>query len=254
MAKTMLLGSLFVWIRDKITQVGGMSMHKILVVEDDAVIRNAVGDALTQWGYQVVLVTDFDQVLDIFVAEQPQLVLLDITLPFFNGYFWCQELRKVSQVPVLFLSSRQEALDVVTAINMGGDDYVTKPFDMGVLVAKVQSLLRRSYEFVTNQKWLDYEGAVLDIKALTLIYTGQSVALTKNEFQILRVLFEQHGQMVSRDRLMRELWNSDVFIDDNTLTVNVARLRKKLEPLGMGDWIVTRKGVGYGLVKSNEQN
>ncbi|AXT15689.1 response regulator transcription factor [Streptococcus thermophilus] len=222
-------------------------MHKILLVEDDEVIRQQVKKILEQWEYEVVLVEDFMEVLSLFVKEEPHLVLMDIGLPLFNGYRWCQEIRKVSKVPIMFLSSRDQAMDIVMAINMGGDDFVTKPFDQNVLLAKIQGLLRRSYEFGKDQSLLEYMGVILNLKAMDLVYQGEVVSLTKNEFQILQVLFERSGNIVSREDLMKELWNSDFFIDDNTLSVNVARLRKKLEAVGLKDFIETKKGVGYGL-------
>ena len=222
-------------------------MHKILLVEDDEVIRQQVKKMLEQWGYEVVLVEGFMEVLSIFVKVEPHLVLMDIGLPLFNGYHWCQEIRKVSKVPIMFLSSRDQAMDIVMAINMGGDDFVTKPFDQNVLLAKIQGLLRRSYEFGKDQSLLEYMGVILNLKAMDLVYQGEVVSLTKNEFQILQVLFERSGNIVSREDLMKELWNSDFFIDDNTLSVNVARLRKKLEAVGLNDFIETKKGVGYGL-------
>ena len=222
-------------------------MHKILLVEDDEVIRQQVKKILEQWEYEVVLVEDFMEVLSIFVKVEPHLVLMDIGLPLFNGYHWCQEIRKVSKVPIMFLSSRDQAMDIVMAINMGGDDFVTKPFDQNVLLAKIQGLLRRSYEFGKDQSLLGYMGVILNLKAMDLVYQGEVVSLTKNEFQILQVLFERSGNIVSREDLMKELWNSDFFIDDNTLSVNVARLRKKLEAVGLKDFIETKKGVGYGL-------
>ena len=222
-------------------------MHKILLVEDDEVIRQQVKKILEQWEYEVVLVEDFMEVLSLFVKEEPHLVLMDIGLPLFNGYHWCQEIRKVSKVPIMFLSSRDQAMDIVMAINMGGDDFVTKPFDQNVLLAKIQGLLRRSYEFGKDQSLLEYMGVILNLKAMDLVYQGEVVSLTKNEFQILQVLFERSGNIVSREDLMKELWNSVFFIDDNTLSVNVARLRKKLEAVGLKDFIETKKGVGYGL-------
>ena len=222
-------------------------MHKILLVEDDEVIRQQVKKILEQWEYVDDLVEYFMEVLSLFVKEEPNLVLMDIGLPLFNGYHWCQEIRKVSKVPIMFLSSRDQAMDIVMAINMGGDDFVTKPFDQNVLLAKIQGLLRRSYEFGKDQSLLEYMGVILNLKAMDLVYQGEVVSLTKNEFQILQVLFERSGNIVSREDLMKELWNSDFFIDDNTLSVNVARLRKKLEAVGLKDFIETKKGVGYGL-------
>ena len=228
-------------------------MHKILLVEDDTVIRQQVKKMLEQWGFEVVAVEDFMQVLTIFAKEEPHLVLMDIGLPLFNGYHWCQEIRKISKVPIMFLSSRDQAMDIVMAINMGGDDFVTKPFDNNVLLAKVQGLLRRSYEFGTDQILLEYHGVILNLKSMDMVYEGEVITLTKNEFQILRVLFEHSGSIVARDDLMKELWNSDFFIDDNTLSVNVARLRKKLEEVGLKNFIETKKGIGYGLTNGSSE-
>ena len=228
-------------------------MHKILLVEDDTVIRQQVKKMLEQWGFEVVAVEDFMQVLTIFAKEEPHLVLMDIGLPLFNGYHWCQEIRKISKVPIMFLSSRDQAMDIVMAINMGGDDFVTKPFDNNVLLAKVQGLLRRSYEFGTDQSLLEYHGGILNLKSMDMVYEGEVITLTKNEFQILRVLFEHSGSIVARDDLMKELWNSDFFIDDNTLSVNVARLRKKLEEVGLKNFIETKKGIGYGLTNGSSE-
>ena len=226
-------------------------MHKILLVEDDAVIRQMIKNILELWVYKVVAIEDLMQVLTTFVKEEPQLVLMDIGLPLFNGYHWCQEIRKISTVPIMFLSSRDQSMDIVMAINMGADDYVTKPFDNNVFLAKVQGLLRRSYEFGTDQSLLEYQGVILNLKSMDLVYGGELVTLTKNEFQILRVLFEHSGSIVARDDLMKELWNSDFFIDDNTLSVNVARLRKKLEEHGLKHFIETKKGIGYGLTNGH---
>ncbi|HEM3695291.1 TPA: response regulator transcription factor [Streptococcus suis] len=227
-------------------------MQKIFLVEDDKTISQLVAKNLINWGYQVQEVKDFQMVLDQIRDFQPHLILLDIGLPFFNGYYWCQEIRKTSRVPIMFLSSHDQPMDIVMAINMGADDYVTKPFEMTVLLAKIQGLLRRTYDFVGEQSLLWFEEVSLDLKTMQVSY-GQAVAeLTRNEFQILRVLFEHGKEVVSREELMRELWNSDIFVDDNTLSVNIARLRKKLAELGLPDLIATKKGVGYGLVWTHE--
>lgn len=227
-------------------------MQKILLVEDDKTISQLVAKNLINWGYQVQEVKDFQTVLDQIRDFQPHLILLDIGLPFFNGYYWCQEIRKTSRVPIMFLSSHDQPMDIVMAINMGADDYVTKPFEMTVLLAKIQGLLRRTYDFVGEQSLLWFEDVSLDLKTMQVSY-GQAVAeLTRNEFQILRVLFEHGKEVVSREELMRELWNSDIYVDDNTLSVNIARLRKKLAELGLPDLIMTKKGVGYGLVWTHE--
>ncbi|HEM3661416.1 TPA: response regulator transcription factor [Streptococcus suis] len=227
-------------------------MQKILVIEDDKTISQLVAKNLINWGYQVQEVQDFQMVLEQMEDFQPHLILLDIGLPFFNGYYWCQEIRKTSRVPIMFLSSHDQPMDIVMAINMGADDYVTKPFEMTVLLAKIQGLLRRTYDFVGEQSVLWFEEISLDLKTMQVSY-GQIVEeLTRNEFQILRVLFEHGKEVVSREELMRELWNSDIFVDDNTLSVNIARLRKKLAELGLPDVIATKKGVGYGLVWTHE--
>ncbi|HFI0563703.1 TPA: response regulator transcription factor [Streptococcus suis] len=227
-------------------------MQRILLVEDDRIISQLVAKNLTNWGYQVQEVKDFQTVLDQISDFQPHLILLDIGLPFFNGYYWCQEIRKTSRVPIMFLSSHDQPMDIVMAINMGADDYVTKPFEMTVLLAKIQGLLRRTYDFVGEQSVLWFEEISLDLKTMQVSYGQVVEELTRNEFQILRVLFEHGKEVVSREELMRELWNSDIFVDDNTLSVNIARLRKKLAELGLPDVIATKKGVGYGLVWTHE--
>ncbi|HEL1558855.1 response regulator transcription factor [Streptococcus suis] len=227
-------------------------MQKILLIEDDKTISQLVAKNLINWGYQVQEVKDFQMVLEQMEEFQPHLILLDIGLPFFNGYYWCQEIRKISRVPIMFLSSHDQPMDIVMAINMGADDYVTKPFEMTVLLAKIQGLLRRTYDFVGEQSLLWFEEISLDLKTMQVSYGQVVEELTRNEFQILRVLFEHGKEVVSREELMRELWNSDIFVDDNTLSVNIARLRKKLAELGLKDVIMTKKGVGYGLVWTHE--
>ena len=227
-------------------------MQKIFLVEDDKTISQLVAKNLTNWGYQVQEVKDFQTILKQIDDFQPHLIILDISLPFFNGYYWCQEIRKTSRVPIMFLSSHDQPMDIVMAINMGADDFVTKPFEMTVLLAKIQGLLRRTYDFVGEQSLLWFEEVALDLKTMQVSYTEAVEELTRNEFQILRVLFEHGKEVVSREALMRELWNSDIFVDDNTLSVNIARLRKKLTELGLSDLITTKKGVGYGLVWIHE--
>ncbi|MFM0584146.1 response regulator transcription factor [Streptococcus suis] len=227
-------------------------MQKILVIEDDKTISQLVAKNLINWGYQVQEVQDFQMVLEQMEDFQPHLILLDIGLPFFNGYYWCQEIRKTSRVPIMFLSSHDQPMDIVMAINMGADDYVTKPFEMTVLLAKIQGLLRRTYDFVGEQSLLWFEEVSLDLKTMQVSYGQDVEELTRNEFQILRVLFEHGKEVVSREELMRELWNSDIFVDDNTLSVNIARLRKKLAELRLPNLIMTKKGVGYGLVWTHE--
>lgn len=220
-------------------------MYKLLIVEDDAVIAKLIQQYMESWGYESVCVENFQEVLQIFIAQNPQLVLMDISLPFYNGYHWCDEIRKISKVPIIFISSASDNMNIVMAVNMGGDDFVAKPFDLGVLQAKVQALLRRTYDFAGDSKLLEHNGMIFDTGKGLVTYADERVELTKNEMGILETLLEQKGRIVTRDKLMERLWESDNFIDDNTLTVNVARLRKKLGEIGIQDMIKTRKGIGY---------
>ena len=220
-------------------------VYRILVVEDDMIIANAIKKTITKWGYQVECVTDFQDVLGQFVAFDPQLVLLDISLPYYDGFHWCTEIRKVSKVPIIFISSASDNLNIVMAMNMGGDDYITKPFDLTVLAAKIRALIRRTYDFAGQTNLVEHRGAILNIGDGTLTYRGQEVELTRNEHRILQLLMENKGQVVTRETIMTHLWETDSYVDDNTLTVNVARLRRKLESLGLDDFIVTKKSVGY---------
>ena len=220
-------------------------MYKLLIVEDDAVIARTIKKHMESWGYKAVCVEDFKNVLQVFVTEEPQLVLLDISLPFYNGYHWCSEIRKISKVPVIFISSASDNMNIVMAVNMGGDDFIAKPFDLNVLCAKVQAMLRRTYDFGGDGNLLEHKGMIFDSGKGIVTYEGVKVELTKNEIGILQALLEQKGRIVTREKLMEKLWQSDSFIDDNTLTVNVARLRKKLEEAGAYDMIKTRKGIGY---------
>ena len=220
-------------------------MHRIFIVEDDAVIADVVERHLSGWGYQVRQCRDFEHVLEEFAAFDPQLVILDISLPFFNGYHWCRSIRQVSKVLILFLSSASDNMNIVMAVQMGGDDFVAKPFDLTVLTAKVQALLRRTYDFGPAAPLLECGGAVLNLSDASLTVGQARVELTRNEFRILRLLLEHWGEIVSREAIMTCLWASDSFVDDNTLAVNINRLRKKLAAAGLGDFIRTRKGAGY---------
>ncbi len=220
-------------------------MYKILIVEDDRVIAQAIQKQINTWGYEAAAVQDFRKVMETFVDFDPQLVLLDISLPFYNGYHWCAEIRKVSKVPIIFLSSNSDNMNIVMAMNMGADDFIAKPFDLNVLVAKIQALLRRTYDFTGNTSLLEHGGLLLNCNDTTVSCGGKRQRLTKNEFRILQTLMEQHGSVVSREAIMQAIWESDDFIDDNTLTVNVTRLRRKLEKLGYYDYIKTKKGLGY---------
>lgn len=220
-------------------------MFKIMIVEDDQTIATLLAEHLRRWGYEAHCCVHFEDVLGEFVRLSPHLVLMDISLPFFNGYHWCGKLRQVSTVPILFLSSHGASMDQVMAMSMGGDDYITKPFDLEVALAKIGALLRRAYDFTGSQSLLEHRGAVLDIGASALLYGDARLELTKNENRILQLLLERKGATVSRDALMHRLWDSDCFVDDNTLTVNVTRLRKKLEDIGLTDFILTQRGEGY---------
>lgn len=230
-------------------------MYRILVVEDDAVIAAQIGKYLAKWGYEVEPVKDFADVMGRFAAYEPQLVLMDIGLPFYNGYYWCGEIRKVSQVPIIFISSASDNMNVVMAVNMGGDDFVTKPFDLEILQAKVQALLRRAYAFTAPGTVLEYRGVLLNMTDMSLSFRRKEksvsrMELTKNEFRILQTLFEAAGGIVSRDMLMKRLWDDECFVDDNTLTVNMNRLRKRLAEIGLSNLVQTKKGVGYFLVQA----
>ena len=220
--------------------------HRIFIVEDDRVIAAAVKRHIESWGCEARVVQDFRNVLKEFVAFDPHLVLMDISLPFFNGYHWCREIRNVSKVPVIFISSASDNMNIVMAMNMGADDFIAKPFDLDVLTAKVQAMLRRTYDFANpDANRLKAHGAVLDLGTGVLEYEGAQLELTKNELKVLQCLLEKSGHVVSRDELMMRLWQTDSFVDENTLTVNITRLRRRLENIGLGDFIKTRKGLGY---------
>ena len=219
--------------------------YRILIVEDDEVIARSIQKLMGDWGWEACCVEDFSKVLDTFASYNPHLVILDIALPACNGFYWCMEIRKISRVPVVFLSSASDNMNIVIAMNMGGDDFIAKPFDRNVLAAKIQAILRRTYDFAANTELIAHKGAVLNTADATLTYEGQRIDLTKNDYKILKMLLENKGKTVSRDALMTRLWETDCFVDENTLTVNITRLRKKLEQGGLTDFIVTRKGMGY---------
>ena len=220
-------------------------MYKILIVEDDNTIAERLASHLKKWNYKTVCVRDFKNVMEEFKKTDPQLVILDIGLPFYNGFYWCQEIRKLSNVPIIFLSSMNDNMNIVMAMNMGGDDFIAKPFDLAVLSAKLQAVLRRSYGMELKSHTLDFDGISLDLDDTTASYKGEKIELTKNEFIILKTLFEKIGKVVSRDELMEKLWGNDEFVDDNTLTVNIARVRKKFEQVGADGLIRTKRGLGY---------
>ena len=222
-------------------------MYKILIIEDDLTMAQAIQKEMKMWGNDAQYVQDFKNVLETFAEFDPHLVLMDITLPFYNGYHWCSRIREVSKVPVIFVSSASDNMNIVMAVNMGGDDFIAKPFDLDVLIAKIQALLRRTYDFAGQNTVLEHRGALLNLGDATLICGETRVDLTKNELKILQVLMENKEKIVSRDTLMTKLWESDSFVDENTLSVNVGRLRKKLDAAGLPDFILTKKGIGYHI-------
>ena len=223
----------------------GQNMYKILIVEDDLPMAQAIQKEMSMWGNEAQYVQDFQNVLTTFTEYDPHLVLMDITLPFYNGYYWCSEIRRISNVPVIFISSASDNMNIIMAVNMGGDDFVAKPFDLSVLTAKVQAVLRRTYDLAGKIPVLEHRGAILNLNDTTLTYNGAKIDLTKNEFRILQTLMENKGRLVSRDTLMTRLWETDNYIEENTLTVNIARLRKKLEKAELTDFITTKVGEGY---------
>ena len=222
-------------------------MQKIMIVEDDEIIASSIKKHLEKWNYDVFVVNDFENVLEDFRHYEPLLILLDISLPYYNGYYWCQEIRKESEVPIIFISSTSENMNIVMAMNMGADDFINKPFDLTVLTAKLQAILRRTYSFNKTQNVLNYHSLTLDLLKGVISYHEDSIELTKTELKIMQILFEHAGQIVSRDTIMEALWQSEAFVDDNTLSVNINRLRKKLDAFSLPQLIRTKKGIGYQL-------
>lgn len=222
-------------------------MYKVFLAEDDDGIANAIIKRLSEWEFMVRRADDYRNVLKEFKEFDPHIVLLDISLPFYNGFHWCSEIRAVSKCPVVFISSVSDNLNIVTAMNMGGDDFIAKPFDLSVMVAKVQAILRRSYDFAENIGVITHKGAVLNTANATLMFNGEKIDLTKNEYRIMETLLENKGKVVSRELLMNKLWETDSYVDENTLSVNIARLRKKLELAGLHNYISTKVGMGYSV-------
>lgn len=221
-------------------------MMKIMIVEDDETVRELVSESLQKWGFETIEVYDFKLVLDTFEKEQPHLVLLDITLPVFDGYYWVQKIREISKAPVIFISSRDTNADSIMSMNLGGDDYVTKPFSTDILIAKVNALLRRTYDYSkADNSTLKHNGLILNMENSSFMVNDESVELSKNEFQLLLILMKNQGKIVSREKLLRALWDDERFVDDNTLTVNINRLRKKIEGAGITGYIETKVGQGY---------
>lgn len=222
-------------------------MYKILIIEDDRTIANAVKNHLEKWGFEAKCAENFKDIMTEFTEFSPHLVLMDIGLPYYNGFYFCSEIRRISKVPVVFLSSASDNMNIVMAMNMGADDFINKPFDLTVLTAKLQAILRRTYSFNKTQNVLNYQSLTLDLLKGVISYHENSIELTKTELKIMQILFEHAGQIVSRDTIMEALWQSEAFVDDNTLSVNINRLRKKLDAFSLPQLIHTKKGIGYQL-------
>ncbi len=220
-------------------------MYKVLIVEDDNIIANAIKKHLMRWEYDVRCVTDFGHVIDEFTSYNPHIVLMDISLPQYSGFFLCSQIRQISSVPVIFVSSMSDNMNIVMAVNMGGDDFISKPFELEVLTAKIQALLRRTYSFIEHTNIIECKGAILNINDMSFVYNNNRIELTKNEYRILKCLMEKKNEVVQRDEIIKKMWDDEAFIDDNTLTVNITRLRKKLDEAGLTDFIKTKKGAGY---------
>lgn len=220
-------------------------MFKIFVVDDSQIISEKLKNELEKWGFGVILADDFERVFDTFKDEKPDLVVMDIGLPFYDGYFWTRKIRDISNVPIIFLSSKEDTMNKIMAMEMGADDFVSKPFEIDLLLAKIKAILRRAYDYKENLSRLEIRGLILDLKSMAISYGEKSLDLSKNEFKILETLMVNKGNVVSREKLMTSLWSTDIYIDDNTLTVNISRLRKSLAGLGIGDFIKTKQGLGY---------
>ncbi|MBO1199868.1 response regulator transcription factor [Staphylococcus simiae] len=218
---------------------------KILIIEDDFVIAESLAIELEKWHYEVNIVEEFNHITEVVKDYQPQLILLDINLPSFNGFHWCQEIRKFSSVPIKFISSRVDEMDQIMAIQMGGDDFIEKPFNLSLTIAKIQALLRRTYDFSIINHQLEVKGCVLFVDEAKISYNNDSINLSLTELHILKLLFQNEGKYVSRTTLIEKCWESENFIDDNTLAVNMTRLRKKMKAIGIDDFIKTKKNIGY---------
>ena len=220
-------------------------MYRLFIVEDDRGIAEEIEKIARTWALEVMICEDLSDVVSQFSSFDPHIVLLDIKLPFAGGFHWCSEIRKISSVPIIFISSAADNMNIVMAMNMGADDFIAKPFDANVLMAKMNALLRRSYDYAPSSPVLSYKGAFLNTGDNSLTYGSEKIELTKNEYRILLCLMENKGKVVSREKLMERLWETDSFVDENTLSVNVNRLRKKLDNAGLENFIATKFGVGY---------
>ena len=224
-------------------------MFKIMIVEDDPKMRGIILENIIRWGFQGFYVENFYNVFQEFINNEVHLILMDINLTAYDGFYWCSKIREVSKVPIIFISSRNTNMDIIMAVNMGGDDFIQKPFSLEVLMAKISALLRRSYDYTSiSSNIIEHSGVILNLKDNTVMYQAGKLELTKNEFKILYTLMLDKGEIVSREKIMRALWEDESFVDDNTLTVNINRLRKKLEDLGLIDFVQTKKGQGYVIL------
>ncbi|WP_086314084.1 DNA-binding response regulator [Enterococcus sp. 7F3_DIV0205] len=221
-------------------------MAKIMIIEDETTIRELISEELQKWQFDTFGTTNFNNVLEDFQREDPQLVLLDINLPVFDGYYWCQKIREISKIPIIFISSRNTNMDMIMAMNMGADDFVTKPFQIDVLIAKINALLRRSYNYSeVGSEIMSHNGITLNVDNGSMEINGEVIDLSKNEYRLLYILIKKHGKILTREKLLRALWEDERFVDDNTLTVNINRLRKKIEQAGLEGYIETKVGQGY---------
>lgn len=224
-------------------------MYKIMIVEDDRSLCTNMKEMLIKWGFDVVLVDNFENITAEFAGKKPDLVIMDVNLPYFDGFYFCNKIREISKVPIVFVSSRDTNMDIIMAMNTGADDYITKPFSMDILIAKINALLRRTYSYGDQPSDLvECDGVILNLMENTLIHKEEKIELTKNEFKVILLLMKNRGKTISRERIMRALWDDDNFINDNTLTVNINRLRTKLYYMGLKDYIVTKKGYGYMII------
>lgn len=220
-------------------------MKKILIIENSITIREELKVLLSKYGYKAIALETFDNIINNIIEQKPHLILLDINLPIFDGFYICREIRKTSNIPIIIVTSRDSEMDELMSMNLGADDFVTKPYNTQILLARISSVLKRSYASVENTDTIVYKDLVLNLSKGTIESNGNSIELSKNEFKILSYLIKNKGSITSREKLMNYMWNSDVFVDDNTLSVNVNRLRKKLEELGLNNYIETRRGLGY---------
>jgi len=224
-------------------------MYKLMIVEDDEALRTNINEMLLKWGFYTVCANNFENIISEFAKNKPDFIIMDVNLPYFDGFYWCAKIREISEVPIIFISSRDTNMDIIMAMNTGGDDYITKPFSMDILTAKINALLRRTYSY--GEKPLDLvecDGVILNLVDNTLEHKGEKIDLTKNEFKVMLLLMKNRGKTISRERIMRGIWDDDNFINDNTLTVNINRLRMKVSDMGLKDYIVTKKGYGYMIL------